>query len=273
MGCAASRIQREGRVQVCKERKKLMKQLVGYRGEFADAQLAYLRALKNTGVTLRQFTESDSLELENTSHCLTLPPSPPSPLPPPPPPPPSFSPDPRKAGENGIIEAAQDESAKVNQDECSTPPPPTASSSWTYWDLFESTSPLHHPKQSETVEPIQEESWAESKMQFEDENPGEELVEGFAINTLPERSLRREIVDDSSSIMIWYNKDSIDVAMLVLKNNKTLEGIMKDLDDYFLKASAGGKEIAVFTDINIGNNSLPWKLNENKRGRSYQIGA
>ncbi|TYI97478.1 hypothetical protein E1A91_D01G146100v1 [Gossypium mustelinum] len=266
MGCAASRIEREGRVQVCKERKKLMKQLVGYRGEFADAQLAYLRALKNTGVTLRQFTESDSLELENTSHCLTLPPSPPSPLPPPPPP--SFSPDPRKAGENGIIEAAQDESTKINQDECSTPPPPTASSSWTYWDLFESTSPLHHPKQSETVEPIQEESWAESKMQFEDENPGEELVEGFAINTLPERSLRREIVDDSSSIMSWYNKDSTDVAMLVLKNNKTLEGIMKDLDDYFLKASAGGKEIAVFTDINIGNNSLPWKLNENKRKRS-----
>ncbi|MBA0848969.1 hypothetical protein Goshw_009317 [Gossypium schwendimanii] len=268
MGCAASRIEREGRVQVCKERKKLMKQLVGYRGEFADAQLAYLRALKNAGVTLRQFTESDSLELENTSHCLTLPPSPPSPLPPPPPPPPSFSPDPRKAGENGIIEAAQDESTKINQDECSTPPPPTASSSWTYWDLFESTSPLHHPKQSETVEPIQEESWAESKMQFEDENPGEELIEGFAINTLPERSLRREIVDDSSSIMSWYNKDSTDVAMLVLKNNKTLEGIMKDLDDYFLKASAGGKEIAVFTDINIGNNSLPWKLNENKRKRS-----
>ncbi|MBA0788578.1 hypothetical protein Gotri_026716 [Gossypium trilobum] len=268
MGCAASRIEREGRVQVCKERKKLMKQLVGYRGEFADAQLAYLRALKNTGVTLRQFTESDSLELENTSHCLTLPPSPPSPLPPPPPPPPSFSPDPRKAGENGIIKAAQDESTKINQDECSTPPPPTASSSWTYWDLFESTSPLYHPKQSETVEPIQEESWAESKMQFEDENPGEELVEGFAINTLPERSLRREIVDDSKSIMSWYNKDSTDVAMLVLKNNKTLEGIMKDLDDYFLKASAGGKEIAVFTDINIGNNSLPWKLNENKRKRS-----
>ncbi|MFQ6621974.1 hypothetical protein Gotur_002866 [Gossypium turneri] len=268
MGCAASRIEREGRVQVCKERKKLMKQLVGYRGEFSDAQLAYLRALKNTGVTLRQFTESDSLELENTSHCLTLPPSPPSPLPPPPPPPPSFSPDPRKAGENGIIEAAQDESSKINQDECSTPPPPTASSSWTYWDLFESTSPLHHPKQSETVEPIQEESWAESKMQFEDENPGEELVEGFAINTLPERSLRREIVDDSSSIMSWYNKDSTDVAMLVLKNNKTLEGIIKDLDDYFLKASAGGKEIAVFTDINIGSNSLPWKLNENKRKRS-----
>ncbi|PPS18863.1 hypothetical protein GOBAR_AA01711 [Gossypium barbadense] len=216
MGCAASRIQREGRVQVCKERKKLMKQLVGYRGEFADAQLAYLRALKNT--------------------------------------------------------AAQDESAKVNQDECSTPPPPTASSSWTYWDLFESTSPLHHPKQSETVEPIQEESWAESRMQFEDENPGEELVEGFAINTPPMRSLRREIADNSSSIMSWYNKDSTDVAMLVLKNNKTLEGIMKDLDDYFLKASAGGKEIAVFTDINIGNNSLPWKLNENKnRSNSAKV--
>ncbi|XP_022762672.1 nitrate regulatory gene2 protein isoform X2 [Durio zibethinus] len=266
MGCVASRIDKEGRVQVCKERKKLMKQLVGYRGEFADAQLAYLRALKNTGVTLKQFTESDSLELENTSYGLTFPPSPPPPLPPPPPPP-SFSPDARKACDNGKAEAAQEESIEIIQDDCSTPPPPTASSSWNYWGLFEPTSPLHHPKQSETIETVQEENWAESKMEFEDENQGEELVENTAISPLSEKPQPGEIVDDNSSTMSWYNKDSTDVAMVVSKN-KTLEGIIKELDDCFLKASAGGKEIAVFTDINIGGNSLPWKLNENKRKRS-----
>ncbi|OMO92323.1 hypothetical protein COLO4_17677 [Corchorus olitorius] len=268
MGCVASRIHKEGRVQVCKERKKLMKQLVGYRGEFADAQLAYLRALKNTGVTLRQFTESDSLELENTSYGLTLPPSPPSPLPPAPPPPPSFSPDSRKASENGKGEAAQEESIEINQDDCSTPPPPTTSSSWNYWDLFESPSPLHHPKQSGTVDPAEEENWAESKMEFEDEERQEELVGNTAVSPLPEKPQPGEIVDDNSSMMSWYNKDSTDLAMVVWKNKKTLEGIVKELDDYFLKASAGGKEIAVFTDINIGDNSLPWKLKENKRKRS-----
>ncbi|XWS40440.1 hypothetical protein CRYUN_Cryun18bG0140400 [Craigia yunnanensis] len=264
MGCVASRIDKEGRVQVCKERKKLMKQLVGYRGEFADAQLAYLRALKNTGVTRRQFTESDSLELENTSYGLTLPPSPPSPLPPSPPPPPSFSPDSKKAGDSSKGEAAQEESIEINKDDCST----TASSSWNYLDLFEPTSPLHHPKRSETIEPVEEENWVESKMEFEDDGQGEELVENTAISPLPEKPQPGEIVDDNSSRMSWYNKDSTDVAMLVWKNKKTLEGIIKELDDYFLKASAGGKEIAVFTDINIGDNSLPWKLNENKRKRS-----
>ncbi|XP_021286042.1 uncharacterized protein LOC110417818 [Herrania umbratica] len=268
MGCVASRIDKEGRVQVCKERKRLMKQLVEYRGEFADAQLAYLRALKNTGVTLKQFTESDSLELENTSYGLTLPPSPPSPLPPSPPPPPSFSPDSRMAGENVKGEAAQEESIEINQDDCSTPPPPTASSSYNYWDFFESNSPLHHPKQSESVEPVEEENWAESKMEFEDEDKEEKLVENTAVSPLPDSCQPGEIVDDNSSMMSWYNKDATDVSMVVWKNKKTLERIIKELDDYFLKASAGGKQIAVFTDINIGNNSLPWKLNENKRKRS-----
>ncbi|EOX96960.1 Uncharacterized protein TCM_006086 isoform 1 [Theobroma cacao] len=268
MGCVASRIDKEGRVQVCKERKRLMKQLVGYRGEFADAQLAYLRALKNTGVTLKQFTESDTLELENTSYGLTLPPSPPSPLPPSPPPPPSFSPDSRKAGENVKGEAAQEESIEINQDDCSTPPPPSASSSWNYWDFWEANSPLHHPKQSEAVEPVEEENWAESKMEFEDEDREEELVENTAVSPLPEKRQPGEIVDDNSSMMSWYNKDSTDVSMVVWKNKKTLERIIKELDDYFLKASAGGKQIAVFTDINIGDNSLPWKLKENKRKRS-----
>ncbi|KAE8656845.1 hypothetical protein F3Y22_tig00116997pilonHSYRG00452 [Hibiscus syriacus] len=56
MGCVASRIDNEGRVWVCKKRKKLMKHLVRCRGEFADAQSAYLRALKNTGVTLKSYT-------------------------------------------------------------------------------------------------------------------------------------------------------------------------------------------------------------------------
>ncbi|XVE48509.1 hypothetical protein DITRI_Ditri01bG0007500 [Diplodiscus trichospermus] len=267
MGCVASRIDKEERVQVCKERKRLMKQLVGYRGEYADAQLEYLRALKNTGVTLRQFTESDSLELDNTSNGPTLPPSPPSPLPPPPPPPPCFSPDLRKASDNGKGEAAQEESIEINQDSCSTPPPPTTSSSC-YWDLFESTSPLQLSKQSETIEPVDEENWAESKIEFEDEDQGEELVENIAIGPLTDKPQPGEIVDDNSSMMSWYNKDSTDGGMLVWNKKKTLEGIMKELDDYFLKASAGGKEIAVFTDVNIGDNSLPWQLNENKRKRS-----
>ncbi|KAK8518607.1 hypothetical protein V6N13_018111 [Hibiscus sabdariffa] len=262
MGCVASRIDKEGRVQVCKERKKLMKQLVGYRGEFADAQLAYLRALKNTGVTLRQFTESDSLELENTSYALTLPPSPPSTLPPSPPPPPPFSPDSRKADDNykGV---PQEESIDFNRDDCST-----ASSSWNYCGIFESTSPLHHSKQSEIIESADEEKLTGRKMEFEGEDQREEFVKNTATSPLPERPQPGEIVEDNSSKVSWYDTDSTDASMVLWKKKKTLEGIVKDLDDFFLEASAGGKAMAVFTDKNIGDNSLPWKLKQNKRKRS-----
>ncbi|CAH9091373.1 unnamed protein product [Cuscuta epithymum] len=188
MGCAVSRMDQEERVRLCKERKRLMRELVGYREEFANSQLSYLKALKNTGVTLRQFTDSDTLELETIScedHIDS------SPLPPPPPPPPPFSPDSRKNGDN----------------------------------------------------------WEES----------EEM----------ESSQSGDIFDDSSSMMNWFNKDSsTDVAVEALKIRKTLEGIMQDLNDYLLKASAGATEIAVFTDINIGDSAVPLKIKENKGKRS-----
>ncbi|VFQ92292.1 unnamed protein product [Cuscuta campestris] len=193
MGCVVSRTDQEERVQLCKERKRLMKELVGYRKEFANSQLSYLKALKNTGVTLRQFTESDSLDLESVS-CddQALPPSPPSPFLPPPPPPPPFSPD---LGKDG--------------DSC----------------------------------------WEENEL---------------------EKSQSGETFDDNSSMMSWFDKDSSDVAMEAAKNNrKTLEGIMRDLDDHFLKASNGATEIAVFIDINVGENSFPWKIKENKGKKGW----
>jgi hypothetical protein len=43
-----------------------------------------------------------------------------------------------------------------------------------------------------------------------------------------------------------------------------LEGIAKELDDYFLKSSAGLKEIAVLMEIKGGNTFLLQSTNENK---------
>ncbi|GAV76404.1 DUF632 domain-containing protein/DUF630 domain-containing protein [Cephalotus follicularis] len=266
MGCAASSIDKEERVQVCKERKRLMKQLVGFRGEFADAQLAYLRALKNTGVTLRQFTESESLELENTTYGLASPPSPPPPLPPSPPPPPPFSPDLRKSNDNETKEITQ-ESMEIEEDGNSTPPPRVQSSSWEYWDPFGHSLPSY-PRKGEFVEPVEEENWAETRTEFEEDDREEEAVDNLAASTVPERLQPVELVDDNSSMMSWYTKDTADMGMVVWRKKKTLEGIVKDLDDYFLKASAGGKNIAVLLDISKGDSSLPQNFNENKRKRS-----
>lgn len=263
MGCVASRIDKEERVRVCKERKKLMKQLVRFRGAFADAQLDYLRALRNTGATLRQFTESETLELDTTPYGLALPASPP-PLPPSPPPPPPYSPDLRKL--DNREEIGLEESIEITEDDISTPPPPPGpSSSWESWYLFDSSSP-QHLKHNETVEPLEEENWAETKTDFEEDEHEEETASNV-VNSLPKKPQLADSVGDNSSTMKLYTKDTADMAMVLRRSKKTLDGIAKVIDEYFLKPSDGLKEIAVLMEIKRGNTSLPHSTSESKRKR------
>ncbi|POO04118.1 hypothetical protein TorRG33x02_004220 [Trema orientale] len=262
MGCVASRIDKEERVQVCRQRKRLMKQLVGFRGEFADAQLAYLRALKNTGVTLRQFTESESLEIENTTHAFALPPSPPPPLPPSPPPPPPLPPSPPPPP----FLSADLKKVEHNQTQCNTPlPRPILSSSWESWDLF--SSPPYHWEMDGMMEPVEEENWAETKTEFEDDELEEKASTDAVAEPLPEKPQTAGSVDDNSSTMSWYAKERTDAAMVLWRSKKTLEGLAKELDDYFLKASAGVKEITVLMDIRGSDRFLPQNFKENTRKR------
>ncbi|KAK6150132.1 hypothetical protein DH2020_017657 [Rehmannia glutinosa] len=252
MGCVASRIDKEERVRICKERKRLMKQLLGYRKEFSDAQVAYLRSLRNTGVTLRQFTESESLELEDNTSGIGFPPSPPPPLPPSPPPPPTFSPDLRKfENKPSETESSVEEITEIDDEDSDdhTPPPPIPSSSWEYWDLFGSALP-HCEKSVETVE---EENWADTNTEFIEDEDDEESVSGGdeEINLLPAKQPAAEVADDNSSMI-----SSADMAMVVWRSKKTLAGVVKDLDEYFLKASAVVKDIAVFIDIDAGGTFL-----------------
>lgn len=237
MGCVATKIHKEERVQLCKERKRLMKQLVVFRGDFADAQLAYLRALKNTGVTLRQFTESESLELDNTSYCLAMPPSPPLPLPPSPPPPPPFSPD------NQKDENTPDEITVFEKGDFGIPSPP--------WDIRA---------------PLDDENWAETKTEFEEEDQEVENagnITSFSLSQIQQQQSLK-LIDDDSSMASWATKDTADGTMVQWRNKETLEGIVKELDDYFLKASAGGKDIVVLMDISKQDTSLSLNFNDNK---------
>ncbi|KAG6404980.1 hypothetical protein SASPL_132559 [Salvia splendens] len=270
MGCVASRVDKEERVRMCKERKRLMKQLLRYRKEFADAQIAYLRSLRNTGMTLRQFTEPESLEFEDTNSAAEFPASPPPPLPPSPPPPPTFSPDIRKSEvEPGEAQSAVEEIIEVDEESGHTPPPPVPSSSWEYWDVFGSAS-VHCESRRETVEQGEEESWKDTNTEFIDEDEENEEEEADLavddIDMLPPPDT--EFVDDSSSMMSWHTKDTADMAMVVWRGKKNLAGVVKDLDEYFLKASAVVKDIAVFIDINAGGTFLYQSSNENKRKKS-----
>ncbi|XP_010519079.1 PREDICTED: uncharacterized protein LOC104798610 [Tarenaya hassleriana] len=244
MGCAASSIDKEEKVLVCKERKRLMKRLLGFRGEFADAQLAYLRALRNTGVTLRQFTESELLELENPSYGLSLPFSPPPTLPPSPPPPPPFS-------------------------------PPIPSSSWNYWDPFESSGPSNgdnvveytEPKCRELAEEAEEEYRAETKTGSEEEACLDLSVQRTEA-TGGRKVKLEEVTAGNSSMVRWYGKDSEKMTASERRIRRTLEGIIRELDDYFLKASGCEKEIAVIIDIATMDATGPPRYKEIKRKRS-----
>ncbi|KAK3022452.1 hypothetical protein RJ639_047589 [Escallonia herrerae] len=264
MGCVASRIDKEERVRICKERKRLMKQLVGFRGQFAEAQLAYLMALKNTGVTLRQFTESESLELEDTLFRSVLPPPLPPPPPPSPPPPPTFSPDSRKFENKQKLKAAQEEIIELDEgNSCTPPPPPVPSSSWDFWDPFGNSSPQCQ-KRSETVDQDEEENWAETNTEFEDEEQEAEVVTSNAVSLLPEKRQNLELVDDNSSMTSWHTKDTTDMTMVVWRSKKTLNSIIKELDDYFLKASARGRDVGVLMDVNVVEAFLSQNVKENK---------
>lgn len=268
MGCVASRIDKEERVRICKERKRLMKQVLRYRKEFADAQVAYLRSLRNTGVTLRQFTESESLEIDETNSGVEFPPSPspppPPPLPPSPPPPPSFSPDLRKfEDKTPQAQSVTEEIIELDEEGGQTPPPPVASSSWEYWDVFGSAS-----LQSREKVVQDEENWADTNTEFiEDDVDDEEDEEVFAVDEVDvvlEKEQVGEFVDDSLSMMSWHTKDTSDMAMVLWRNKKTLPGIVRDLDEYFLKASGVVKDIAVFIDMDPGGTFFYQNIKENK---------
>lgn len=249
MGCVLSSIDDDEKVGICKERKKLIKQLVVIRGEFSDSLSTYLRALRNTGATLRQFTESDSLELETASNGLAEPPSPQPQLPPspPPPPPPPFIAD-KQVAEEEIIENDYNNLHELQIH-------PSMSSLWPF-------SPTRH--NYETVESVEEENWEETKTEFEDEDPDAEAV-ARVVKSRDGKQKAIEPVGDHSSAMNLRKKDI--KAVVVRKREKTLEGIVKELDDYFLKASACVKEIAVLLDISAGDTLLRQNSGHHNRRR------
>lgn len=229
----------------CKERKRLMKQLVGYREEFAAAQVWYLRSLRNTGATLRQFADLD----HHHHHMMS---SPPPALPPsPPPPPPPFAPDDDDVLEVAAAAAAEEshciELAGEGDDACTPPPPPERGSSWDFWDPFGPPPPPPPPPDQDEDhrgrEEEEEEYWADTKTEFgeEEEEDQTRKLDGIMVE--------REVmiaVDDCSSML---SKDT-DTAMAVWSSKKTLAGIMKELDHYFLEASSGVQGLPILLENN-----------------------
>ncbi|WOL12224.1 hypothetical protein Cni_G20990 [Canna indica] len=291
MGCTYSSVAVDEVVWRCKERRRLMKQLLNCRAELAAAHMAYLQSLRNTGATLRQFTEVETMVPGGTPPVgLALPPSPPPPPPLPPSPPPPLPPSPPPPPNFGPIEAKETMEEKVSVEDpsdtddersCPTPPPPIPGSAWEFWDPFgpppslSSSSTLPQRDGGAVAQAaVEEEDWAETKSEFGEEEEEVEEEEKFvpakeafavAVSQAREKCPGKELADDNSSAVSWFTKDT-DMGMVVWRSKKTLYGIIKEVDDYFLKAAAGGKDVAVLLESNRDYRH-PWDP-EARKGKS-----
>lgn len=59
MGCSTSKLDNEEAVQLCKDRKKFIKQAVEYRIKFASGHIAYIQSMKRVSAALREYIDVD----------------------------------------------------------------------------------------------------------------------------------------------------------------------------------------------------------------------
>ncbi|KAK6288208.1 hypothetical protein POUND7_014387 [Theobroma cacao] len=229
MGCWYSRIDREETVSRCKARKRYMKQLVNARQALAASHSMYLRSLRGTGSALLQFSNNETtLHLH---HHVPLPPQPPAP------PPPPMSP-----GSDTWT------SATTASPALPPPPPPPPSSSWDFWDPFGPAT----ASRSAT-----EEEWEAATLASEVAVTATTTATGAASMAAP------------PSVVSGFSKDTgSELAMVVSRNSKELVEIVKEVDEYFLKAADAGSQLSVLLEVSNSNFS-----NQSKGDKVYNYGC
>ncbi|CAN6698812.1 unnamed protein product [Malus baccata var. baccata] len=250
MGCCYSRVEREEMVSRCKSRKRYMKQLVKARQAWSAAHTMYLRSLRSTGSALLQFSNAETTlhhhhQLNNYNYhhnynhhhhnnYQSQPPplqTPPTPQPPPPPPPLSSSSDSWTTSTTPSTTRAP-------------PPPPPPSSTWDFWDPFVASS----------SRPVTEEEWEATT------TASEAVVTVTAASTA-----------EPPSVVSGFSKESgtttSELAMVVSRNAKDLVEIIKELDEYFLKAADAGGMLSLLLEVPRFSSS------QTKGGKVYDHGC
>ncbi|GLJ24529.1 hypothetical protein SUGI_0468690 [Cryptomeria japonica] len=211
----------------------------------------------------------------STQTCLTLP-SPPPPPPEmspyratpsyattPPPPPPDESP---YAG--GAVTSPHHWSTSSQHSNAAPPPPPPPplqASAWDFWDPFLPVSPRRsiameeqQRKQTEwaaaaaaaAADQAQHHAQQNVKVQeWEDTTTITTLTTATEMEYERERGhyhgVHENAIDNTSMVSSWYTKDDSDMAMVVSRMMpKDIAAVVRDLDEYFLKASTAGKEVS-----------------------------
>lgn len=192
-----------------------MKQLVKARQALSASHSMYLRSLRATGAALLQFSGNET----------TLsPPVPPNPHLPPPPPPP-MSP-----GSDAWTSSTTPASSAL------PPPPPPPSGGWDFWDPFSHQTTV--ASRSAT-----EEEW-EAATSSSDAAVVTVATTGSASMAPP------------PSVVSGFSKDTAsgsELAMVVSRNGKELVEIVKEVDEYFMKAADAGSELSQLLEVSNAN--------------------
>ncbi|KAK7406835.1 hypothetical protein VNO78_08469 [Psophocarpus tetragonolobus] len=223
MGCCHSKIEREETVSRCKARKRYMKQFVQARHAFSAAHVMYIRSLRATGSALFHFANAETTVLHHLPprHHPILPPPPPrTPTPIPPPPPPPMSPS--------SYTWTSDTTSSPALPPPPPPPLPVASSAWDFWD------PFMPPPPAVASRSATEEDWEATT------TAGSEVVVMAAASVTP-----------PPSVVSGFSKETpSELAMVVSRNStKDLVEVIKELDDYFLKAADAGSHVSLLLEV------------------------
>ncbi|KAI9165239.1 hypothetical protein LWI28_010231 [Acer negundo] len=229
MGCCYSRIDREETVSRCKARKRYMKHLVKARQALSASHAMYLRSLRSTGAALLQFSTNET----SLHHHHHLKPSQQQILPPPPPPPPPLSPSTDTTWTSSSITASPALPPPP------PPPPPPPSSTWDFWDPFV-------PSSSRS---LTEEEWEE------------EAAATRTTESLPPPP-------PSSFSNKETNTSSQELAMVVSRNSKDLDEIVKEVDEYFLRTADAAAELSRVLEV-----PTPGFSTQIKGGKVYNYGC
>ncbi|KAK9286036.1 hypothetical protein L1049_025239 [Liquidambar formosana] len=237
MGCCYSRIEREEMVARCKARKRYMKQFVAARQALSASHSMYLRSLRGTGSALLQFANAETTLHHHHHHLPPLLPSPPpQPPTPPPPPPPPMSPS--------SYTWTTSTSVTASPALPPPPPPPPPQPSWDFWDPFV-------PSSSRSVT---EEEWEATTMASE---VATVTAVGASVTAPP-------------SVVSGFSKDTTttsELAMVVSRNTKDLVEIIKELDEYFLKAADAAAHVSLLLEV-----PCPSFSNHGSSGKVYNCG-
>jgi hypothetical protein len=162
-------------------------------------------------------------------------------------------------------------------DSCSTPlpPPPPPGIAWEDLDPFnvrpsDFPSPFagHNDVEVASQVTVDDNSWVETNTELDGDN--EESVLGNAVDIVTRVDLNpaksRALGDDKSSIASCVTKQS-DSSVVAWRSKKSFVEIVKEIDEYFLKAAASGSDVATLLD-SAGGPPEPVEV-EAKKGNMF----